>query len=363
MAQKKIYPLDPSYPDVNLQKVLKELTDIKFALDNSAIVAVTDQKGLITYANDKFCEISQYSREELLGQDHRIINSGYHSKEFMRHLWRTIAHGKIWRAEIRNRAKDGSFYWVDTTIVPFLNEKGKPYQYISIRYDISRRKEMENVIKTLPQRIIAAQEEERERISREIHDDLGQSLATLKMMIQSVPAEQGGKERQRRTEGIIAYLDTIINKSRNLAAALRPSTLEVLGLVPSLKTLVNQIRKSKRLKIKAQFAHLERLRFEGPPINLYRVIQEALTNVINHSGASQVELKFRREKKILTVTVRDNGKGILPGKTFFGKGPVPGKKGLGLSTMQERTKLLGGDFAIESYPKKGTTVILRIPVE
>ncbi len=126
-----------------LNKLLIDTQMQQFALNQHAIVSSADVKGNIIYVNEKFCQISGYSAAELIGQNHRIVKSGYHSDELFKQMWQTIGQGKIWHGQIKNKKKDAGFYWVNATIVPFLNESNKPYQYISIRTDITLQKELE----------------------------------------------------------------------------------------------------------------------------------------------------------------------------------------------------------------------------
>jgi PAS domain S-box-containing protein len=193
------------------------LEQIRYALDQSAIVAITNQRGIITYVNDKFCEISKYSREELLGQDHRLVNSGYHPKEFIRNLWQTIARGKVWRGELRNRAKDGTIYWVDTTIVPLLNDQGKPVQYLAIRSDITQRKLFEEQLTA--QSALAQLGQLAAVVAHEVRNPLAGVKGSLQVLRSRPGVDAGDKQV---IEAMISRLDALNGKVEDILRFARP---------------------------------------------------------------------------------------------------------------------------------------------
>ncbi|WP_413406356.1 PAS domain-containing protein [Paenibacillus amylolyticus] len=330
-----------------LKGSLHQLSDLKFALDESSIVALTDRKGKIQYVNDKFCEISQYERDELIGKDHRIINSGYHGKSFMKNLWDTISSGKVWNGEILNRARDGSHYWVNTTIVPFLDNDGEPYQYLAVRSEVTKLKSVEAELQKMMSQVMNIQEEERRRISRELHDGIGQSLFSLVIQMDRLLADQP----HPGVEALRKQVTGIMEDVRGMAWELRPSVLDDLGVVPAIRTYIENYTRHYGIEVDLECNLRKRLEMNRE-IAIYRIIQEALTNVAKYADVAEARVTIEDAENMTMVIIEDQGAGFS--EAIAGNG-------VGLFSMEERARGAGGTLRVSSEPGEGTTVTLLLP--
>jgi PAS domain S-box-containing protein len=348
-----------------LDRSAKNLADMKFAIDQAAIVATTDVKGRITYVNDKFCEISKYSRDQLLGQDHRIINSAYHSKEFIKDLWQTIANGRIWRGEIRNRAKDGSFYWVDTTIVPFLDERGKPYQYMAIRSDITERKRSEARLRE--QESLARLGEMAAVVAHEVKNP----LAGIRGSLQVIGGRMAEPSRDRlvmhdiitRLDSLNSIVDDLLVFARPREPKLAPVTVEQL-----LHNTASLLKKDPAHSGTQVEIHSSPVVIQADAGQLQVVLVNLLLNASQASGnEGQVRVDVTSSDGMCRIAIADNGPGIAadvrerifePFFTTKHRGT-----GLGLPTAKRVIERHRGSIDIECPLSGGTIVTVALPLD
>ena len=369
-----------------LERSLKELADIKFALDQSTIVAITDQRGIINYVNDQFCRISKYSRAELLGQDHRIINSAYHPKEFIRDLWTTIAAGQVWKGELRNRARDGSIYWVDTTIVPFLNSEGKPYQYVAVRHDITQRKLAEaQVLLQAAELQRAAQLSFVGELAAGLAHEIKNPLAGIQGAVDILIRRRDKNDPEREAlEGMRHEVQRIDNTVRALLDRSRPRLVSVRA--SSLTDIVGRAVNLARAQLTSPTTETQKvsMEFEPPddPITI-RIdpaqIEDAVLNLIINAieavnGDGEVKIRVARSENNRTedledeaiVEVSDNGRGIGTEDLARIFNPFfttrPHGTGLGLPAVRRIARAHGGVVEVRSSPGKGSTFSIHLPL-
>ena len=365
-----------------LKASFKEISDLKAALDEHAIVATTDAHGKITYVNDKFCTISKYSREELLGQDHRIIKSGHHPKEFFHNLWTTITHGRVWHGEIKNKAKDGSFYWVDATIVPFLNEQGNPRQYVAIRTDITARKQAEEQIRELnmklEQRVVArtaelaAANKELEAFCYSVSHDLRAPLRGLDGFSQALLEDYGGKlgaegkhllQRIRAGTQRMGYLiDGLLNLSRVSRSELHREPVNLSGLANDVADELRERDPQRNVALRIA----ENLTADGDPQLLRIVLENLLGNAWKYTAKrpqAAIEFGLSRDNGHSSFFVRDDGVGFdmqyvdklfTPFQRLHAMNEFPGT-GVGLATVQRIIHRHGGRVWAQAEINKGAT--------
>ncbi|MEO5363188.1 MAG: ATP-binding protein, partial [Magnetococcus sp. DMHC-8] len=358
-------------------EALRELEFQKRALDEHAIVSTTDVRGTITYVNDKFVAISGFTREELLGQNHRLVKSDAHSQAFYQEMWKTIARGQPWHGEVKNRVRDGSFYWVRATIVPFLDELGKPFKYVSIRTDITAMKALEAgllVAKEQAEAAARAKSDFLANMSHEIRTPMNAVIGLSHLCLQTqLTARQKDYIRKvyNSATSLLRIINDILDFSKIEAGRLDMESIdftleEVLGTMASMTSLKAQ---EKRLELLVETAPAIPPSLVGDPLRLGQILVNLTNNAVKFTEAGEVaivtELLERGEDWVhLQFTVRDTGIGMTPEQVAglfqaFTQADSSitrkyGGTGLGLTIAKRLVEMMGGTIQVESWPGQGT---------
>ena len=369
--------------EARLRASLKEVTDLKTAIDAHAIVAITDARGIITYANDRFCEVSDYPRADIVGHSHRIVKSGRHPPEFYRSMWETISAGRIWRGEICNRRRGGQLYWVDTTIVPFVGEDGRPVQYIAIRTEITQRVELEQNLAVARDQALEASRLKSEFLATMSHEIRTPMNAIIGMagLLSDTPLRPEQSEMLRIVTGAAESLLTIINDildfSRIEAGQLRldQAEFDLARVIGETVSLLASRAHAKHIRLDYAFDPSPSSLLLGDAGRVRQVLLNLIGNAVKFTEAGGVSVtaavKDETGNRVrVRVAVTDTGIGIpddARDRLFHPFVQVDGSAtrkfggtGLGLAITRQLVNAMGGDISFESRVGRGTTFTFEL---
>ena len=328
------------------------------AAANAIIIA--DRHGLIEWANAAFCTLSGYSKEEALGHNPRdLLKSDVQTREQYANLWRTILAGKVWRGELVNRRRDGTYYHEDQTITPVRDEAGVISHFVAVKQDISERKSNEARMSALSRHLVELQEDARRRFAGELHDRTSPNLAAIGINLEVIAVTsfmEGSPQLAMRLEDTRALIDDTTASIREICADLRPPVLDYAGLPAGLESYANQFSRRTGIPVEVECSNpAVRLSSEFES-TLFRIAQEALTNCAKHAHATSIRVTLDQGDRFVILTVADNGIGFDPDRLRMAIHP----RGLGTITMKELTEFLGGIFVLESSHGEGTRIRVEI---
>lgn len=353
------FALDESTKDLKI--TMRDLSDLKNALDQATIFAITDKNDHITYANEKFCEVSKYTKEELIGQPHHILNSDYHPKQFFEDVWATIQRGEVWKGEILNKAKDGTLYWVDTTIVPFVDQHGETYQHISIQYDITEQKKAEEMLQKAEKLSMVGE------LAAGIAHEIRNPLTTVKGFVQLLKESEGGSLYADTILGELDRINFIVSEFMVFAKPhsryyTNCNVKEILhGIIQFLEpeALLKNVRLTRKFTSQDVWIN-------GEPNQLKQVFLNIIKNAIEAMpNGGKVLVSIKLTEKGVVIFIKDTGIGMSAeqvkkiGEPFYTT--KPSGNGLGLMVSFKIIQDHQGIIDVESELNKGTKFIITLP--
>ncbi|KRF61023.1 PAS domain-containing sensor histidine kinase [Bacillus sp. Soil768D1] len=350
----------------DLRVSIKELEDMYYAINQSSIVAITDEKGIIVDVNDKFSEVSGYKRSELIGHTHQLVNSGYHSKEFFDDMWKTIQNRKVWNGEIRNRAKDGNYYWVDTTIVPFYTVEGKPFQFLALRYDITERKRTEEMLHRQDKLAAVGQ------LAAGVAHEIRNPLTSMKGFTEYLQLDEKDEDRLGYLGIIMDEINRVNEIVEEFLELAKPQSLilETKNIVPIIQNVLSltEFNAWKKNVILSFDCYHEKILIRCDENRLKQVLLNFVINGIEampDGGEIKVVTELKEEK--VHISIIDTGVGMPPdqlrriGEPFFTT--KKSGNGLGLMISFKIIESHLGRVFVESEVNKGTVFNIVLPME